>query len=192
MLYRQMNRAPVTGEAIPALSLLRRRARTAVSRSSASAAVRRPAGRRPVSGKAISDVAVILHQGDQRRPVGVHGGSHCGDGDVLNLQRAGRLEDTHVKAWQCLERAQNPERISLQLSPPLPQPSGGTAIDTVFSWRMYLTRSSRLAWMSSIRDLPFQWRLGGKLTMNFGLSSRLVGTTNIFPGTTSPRLQADR
>ena len=80
---------------------------------------------------------------------------------------------------------------SVQLSPPRPLPSGGIAID-----RMLLsTDPLRLALrspelISSIRLLPRQWRLVGKLMMNFGLVSVRVSNTNILPGCTSSRAHA--
>ena len=55
--------------------------------------------------------------------------------------------------------------------PPRPLPSGGMAIERMFFSRITRCRSRRPASMSSIRILPRQCRLVGKLIMYRGLVS---------------------
>ena len=89
-------------------------------------------------------------------------------------------------------------RTSPHGRPPSPQPSGGIAIDWIFRFLISSVSASSPAFISSIRLLPRQCLLVGKLIIYFG--SRLesksgswlvsISVTNIRPGRTSPRLHA--
>lgn len=77
-----------------------------------------------------------------------------------------------------------------QSKPPFPHPRGGIAIDVIPSCCTFWTKATNPLCISSILDLPFQWRLVGKLIMYLGLNKLPVGNINIRPGCTSPFLQA--
>ena len=114
-------------------------------------------------------------------------------GTSRDLVATGALFGSKTMTWRSLmprRAASMRGRTSAQFSPPRPLPSGGMAMERMPRLRISSTSAFRPESISSIRLLPRQWRLVGKLMMNFGFVSVRVSNTNILPGCTSSRAQA--